>query len=224
MIINGYKIEPTANLFGAILFDANLSYADLRNANLSRANLSHARLSYANLTGANLTGANLTGANLYAANLTGANLTGADPSYADFSRANLSRANLLWSKLSYANLSGVNLSGAKGLPPASMSAFERTEEGWIVYRSVHNGFYSKPWGEESPGLVLTEVVSACRQDECGCGVNFATKEWIRKEWPEEIEVWECLVSFDDAADICIPYAFNGKARVGRLTILERVPL
>ena len=44
MIVNGYKIEP--------------------NANLSNANLSYAELSYADLVGANLSGANLSGANL----------------------------------------------------------------------------------------------------------------------------------------------------------------
>ena len=55
-IINGYSIEPGANLRGANLIGANLR-------------------------GANLTGADLTGANLMCANLTGANLTSAKFNY-----------------------------------------------------------------------------------------------------------------------------------------------
>ena len=55
--VNGYTIEPGANLSGA--------------------NLSGADLSSANLTGANLYSADLRGANLYSANLSSANLRGA---------------------------------------------------------------------------------------------------------------------------------------------------
>ena len=54
MIVNGYKIEPCANL----------SYADLSYADLYRANLSSA-----DLTGADLSDADLYRANLYRANL-----------------------------------------------------------------------------------------------------------------------------------------------------------
>ena len=46
--VNGYTIEPEADLRGAFLSGANLT----------RANLSHANLSHADLSGANLTGAN----------------------------------------------------------------------------------------------------------------------------------------------------------------------
>ena len=49
IIINGYKIEPNANLR-----DANLRDANLRSANLRSANLMGADLMGANLMGANL--------------------------------------------------------------------------------------------------------------------------------------------------------------------------
>ena len=45
MIVNGYKIESDANLYGADLRDANLSGANLRDADLSGADLSGADLS-----------------------------------------------------------------------------------------------------------------------------------------------------------------------------------
>jgi len=59
--VNGYKIEPHANLVGAELSGTDLSFADL---------------SFADLTDANLIAANLMGANLYRATLTGAMLDG----------------------------------------------------------------------------------------------------------------------------------------------------
>jgi hypothetical protein len=71
--VNGYKIEPGANLVGA-----NLSGAILVGANLTDADLFGAYLSGANLTNANLTNAHLVGAHLIAANLTRADLTRAD--------------------------------------------------------------------------------------------------------------------------------------------------
>ncbi len=74
MEVNGYTIEPGANLQGANLTGANLFGADLSIANLQGANLRGA-----NLTGANLQGANLEGATLFKAKLEGVNLTGANP-------------------------------------------------------------------------------------------------------------------------------------------------
>jgi uncharacterized protein YjbI with pentapeptide repeats len=77
MIVNGYNIEPWADLSGA-----DLSEAYLREANLGWANLQGA-----NLREANLQGANLQGAYLRAADLRGANLREADLSEADLSGA-----------------------------------------------------------------------------------------------------------------------------------------
>lgn len=77
MEINGYKIEPKADLRGA-----DLRGADLRGAILYGADLRGADLYKANLYGANLYGANLHKANLHKANLYGANLLGANlPDY-----------------------------------------------------------------------------------------------------------------------------------------------
>ena len=60
--VNGYTIEPGANLEGAKLFLANLT-----KANLLVADLTGVDLRGANLEGADLTGANLGGAFLYRA-------------------------------------------------------------------------------------------------------------------------------------------------------------
>jgi hypothetical protein len=73
-MINGYCIEPFADLHGANLRGADLHGANLRGANLRDANLYGADLRDANLHGADLRGADLRGADLRGADLQGANL------------------------------------------------------------------------------------------------------------------------------------------------------
>ena len=72
-MVNGYKIEPNANLIGA-----DFSQQDLSGANLQDANLQDANLQGANLEGANLKGARLVRANLMGARTKGANFSGAE--------------------------------------------------------------------------------------------------------------------------------------------------
>jgi len=78
--VNGYTIEPGADLSGA-----NLRGADLREANLVGANLTGADLRRADLSGANLSGANLTGARLSEISVEGAVFSGACLRGADLS-------------------------------------------------------------------------------------------------------------------------------------------
>ena len=70
--VNGYTIEPGADLSGVNLSGANLSGRNLSGADLSGADLSRARLTRADLARANRRGANLTRTNLRGANLKGA--------------------------------------------------------------------------------------------------------------------------------------------------------
>ena len=138
MIVNGYKIEPCANL----------SYADLSDADLYRANLYRA-----NLYGANLTGADLSYANLYDANLYGANLTGADLSYADLCRANLYRANL------YRAIGIVQLNMTQRMLYANM----RQDKDGEWYCHVYNGC----WRDYEGGTIdqLEQAVNAKYGDD-----------------------------------------------------------
>ena len=103
-IVNGYTVEPNANLSEANLEEANLSRANLEEANLIDADLSRANLSRANLVGATLIEADLSKANLSEANLSRAYLVGAN-----LSGANLSGANLIGANLSDANLIGATV-------------------------------------------------------------------------------------------------------------------
>ena len=69
MEVNGYKIEPGANLRGANLTGARLVKADLTKANLLEANLAYGVFTRADITEVNFTEANLKGAHLWGVNL-----------------------------------------------------------------------------------------------------------------------------------------------------------
>tara|TARA_R110000737_G_scaffold305106_1_gene312602 strand:+ start:1278 stop:4964 length:3687 start_codon:yes stop_codon:yes gene_type:complete len=103
-IVNGYTIEPGANLNNANLYGANLNNANLYGADLTDANLTNAVLTGADLSGANLTGAFLTNVDLSGTDLTEVNLT--DAYVID---ANLWNVDLAGADLTGTNLGGSNL-------------------------------------------------------------------------------------------------------------------
>ena len=115
MEVNGYKIEPGANLSAANLTDADLTDADLTDADLTDADLFGANLTRAKLTGANLFRANLNGTNLSGANLTRAKLTAGYRTRTNAPYPDMTRY-LLWIK-SRDLLSGANLVEAESQSP-----------------------------------------------------------------------------------------------------------
>ena len=127
------------------------------------------------------------------------------------------------------NILGVNLSQSKGLlnPLSFMyENFATNEDGFIVFKAFGETFYKMPaiW-EIKEGLFLNEEVNYNRTEECGCGVNFATRDWIEKNFSnsfKHITVWECLLHFRDLALLCVPYKTDGKARCGRLQLIKRI--
>ena len=183
-----------------------------------QANLRGANLSFANLSDANLRGANLSDANLSFANLSDANL-----SFANLSDANLSFANLSFANLSDANLSDANLSDADGLLSAIdylKEHFEITPEGFIAYKTF-GGQYRPPekWVIQ-PGSIITENVNFDRCRDCGCGINVAPLEWVKRNYPGEI--WKVLIRFEWLAGVCVPYHTDGKIRCERVELVEIV--
>ncbi len=158
------------------------------------ANLSYAKLSYADLTGANLTGAKLS-----YADLTGANLSGAKLSYAD-------------------------LTDATGLLTARdfLASFEADVYGVITYKAFGNTNYLPPdaWKIE-PGAIISETVNPDRGTICGCGVNVASLDWVKKSYPCSV-YWKCRISWRDLADVVVPFGTDGKFRCARLRLLEIV--
>lgn len=218
--LNGEEGGERANLSGADLRWANLSGANLRWADLSGAYLSSADLSRANLSSADLSGADLSGADLRWAYLSSADLSGANLSSADLSSADLSGADLSCADLSDANLSGANLSGAQGLLSACNyldAHFERVKDGYIAYKTFGAQYRApKKWKIEV-GSVIEEVVNPDRTCECGCGINVAPIEWVKRNYSGDI--WKVLIRWEWLAGVVVPYHTNGKIRCERVELL-----
>ena len=145
---------------------------------------------------------------------------------ADLSGANLSRADLSCANLRYANLSGADLSGAKGILDAAewmKENFVSTSEGVIVYKAFGDTIYAAPerW-EVAEGKYITEVCNPNRTDDCGCGVNFGTLEWIHSNIDNPTPIWKCLIEWIDLVSVVVPYNTDGKARCERLKLIERI--
>ena len=179
-------------------------------ANLSGADLRWANLSGANLRWADLSGADLSDANLSMAYLSSADLSGADLSCADLSDANLSGANLRWA----------NLSGAQGLLSACNyldAHFERVKDGYIAYKTFGAQYRApKKWKIEV-GSVIEEVVNPDRTCECGCGINVAPLEWVKRNYSGDI--WKVLIRWEWLAGVVVPYHTDGKIRCERVELL-----
>jgi uncharacterized protein YjbI with pentapeptide repeats len=226
-----------ANLSNVYLSESDLSEASLFKANLYGANLSRTDLAHSDLSNTNLYGANLNGANLNGARLSRADLTGVDLSNANLSGVDLSNADLSGVDLSGSNLSRVNLSGAKNLLNQKTwmnENFEKNNEGYIVYK-VFDLYYnpSKNWKIENDAIIEEEV-NYNRCNMCGSGINFSTIKWLKDDskfksitvntryYP--VKIHKCLILFEDMINVVVPYNTDGKARCGRLKVLEGLQL
>jgi hypothetical protein len=154
------------------------------------------------------------------------NLNYADLSCANLSNADLSNADLSNADLSYADLRGTDLDFANGIKNQKefLSQFEKTENGIIVYKAIGETLYNpSPKWNIRENKYIEENVNPCRTTLCGCGVSFATINWIKKEYEKKkYDIWECLIEWDDMSDIVVPYNTDGKARCSRLRLLEKL--
>ena len=172
---------------------------------------------------ADLRGANLRGANLSDADLRGADLSDADLRGADLSDANLSDADLRGANLSDADLRRANLSGSQGLLDAInyMEAnFERTDEGYIVYKSFNSNYTAPDRWKIEPGEVIEEVANPDRTCECGCGINVAPLEWVKND--NYKQPYKLLIRWEWLPGVVVPYNTDGKIRCSKAQILEAV--
>lgn len=123
-----------------------------------------------------------------------------------------------------AYLRGADLSGAKGILSQSRwmnTNFKSNKHGFIVYKDVMSTFFTKPYEWKfKEECYLTENCNFNRTDSCGCGVNFATIEWLKNN--SHNEIWECLIEWKDACGICVPYNTDGKARCERLKLVKKL--
>jgi hypothetical protein len=143
----------------------------------------------------------------------------------DFSGADLSGADLSGADLSGANLSGADLSSAKNLlNPVKWMAdnFEHDGLGFIVYKGIGNTEYVMPdyWTIE-PNSFIEEVPNPLPTIVCGCGVNFATLKWVKKNYGLST-IWRCRIHWMDCVGVVVPFNTDGKARCSRLELIEVV--
>ena len=149
---------------------------------------------------------------------------GADLCRADLSEADLSEADLRWADLSGANLGGADLSGATGLLSAVdflEAHFERVEAGYIAYKTFNVTYEAPAAWEIKKGAVISENVNFDRCTECGCGVNVAPLEWVKREYGYP-GIWKVLIRWEWLCGVCVPYMSDGKIRCERVELLEVV--
>ena len=216
-----------ADLYGADLCGADLRNTNLRNADLRGADLYGADLRIADLRDADLRGADLRNADLCNADLRGADLGGADLSGADLSGADLRVADLRDADLRGADMHDANLSNAQNIENQNsadyISAhFDKTEDGIIVYKTFNNHQQPNPNWIIEEGSVIEENVNYNRTNDCGCGVNVATLDWIKKHGGQGRDIWECLIKWEWLSDVVGPYHTDGKIRAGRVQLVRVV--
>ena len=183
--------------------DPDGSRADLSRADLRRADLSRADLRDADLRGADLRRADLSRADLRDADLRDADLRDADLSRADLRDADLSRAEGLLSTVNFLE-----------------SHFERTEDGYIAYKTFGSQYTPPESWKIEPGSVISENVLFDRCSDCGCGINVAPLDWVRHNYSGTI--WKVLIRWEWLCGVCAPYHSDGKIRCERVELIETV--
>ena len=209
-----------ADLRYADLSGANLKRADLRDADLRYAGLNGADLSYAELNGADLRYADLSYAELRDTNLSGANLSGADLSGANLKRADLNGANLNGADLRYADLSGAR--NVLAQIDFIKNNFETTKDGVIVYKTFNSAYKPPEKWVIQQGSVITENVTFDRTNNCGCGINVAPLEGVKKNNSGEKDIWKCLIRWEWLCGVCVPYNTDGKIRCEKVELIDVV--
>jgi hypothetical protein len=155
--------------------------------------------------------------------LRSADLSGADLRSADLSGANLRSADLSGANLRSADLRSADLSGAKNLLNTINyvnAHFEKTTDGYIVYKTFGSQCQPNKEWDIKQGSIIEEVCNSNRQDECGCGINVAPIEWVKKNYKGDI--WKLLIKFEWACGITVPYVTDGKIRCERAELIEIV--
>ena len=192
---------------GIELSDVDLSYCDIRNSTFI-----DCKFTNVTFKGAHLQNNNFKDCMFYNSLVKSSRLR-----YSDFTEAK-------FFKLS--NMIDVDLSGSTGLvsPIDFMEKnFEKTEEGYIAYKSF-NTYYNSPksWNLV-PGEVIQETPNCNRFEQCGCGINVAPLSWMITDAESgDKEVWKVLIKFEWLPGIVVPYIGDGKVRCEKVKLIEKI--
>ena len=130
---------------------------------------------------------------------------------------------LIDANLSNADLRGADLSGSQGLLDAInyMEAnFERTDEGYIVYKIFNENCSAPEAWKIEPGEIIEETVNCDRTIEYGCGINVAPLELVKKYGCNQ--PYKLLIRWEWLPGVVVPYNTDGKIRCSKAQILEAV--
>jgi hypothetical protein len=126
-----------------------------------------------------------------------------------------------------AKIATVDFSGAKWAKYISSSDylathFEKTEPGYIVYKTFNQSFAPPPTWKLEPNSILEEIVNPLITIECGAGINVAPLSWVKSANTNHQPIWKCLIEWEWLADVVVPLQTDGKIRCGKLRLLEIV--
>ena len=97
--------------------------------------------------------------------------------------------------------------------------FERTADGYRVYKSFGSEYPTPDRWLVAPGSVITEVVNPDRGTDCGCGINVATRNW---DHFQSDKIWECLIRYEWLMGVVVPFHTDGKIRTARLELVKEI--
>ena len=134
-----------------------------------------------------------------------------------------------YADLRYANLRYANLRYADGVLSAIdylADNFEKTDDGYIAYKVFGSSYQPPSSWEIKPGSVITENINGVRTNNCGCGINVAPLEWVKRNYDNEIEcgcpLYKVLIRWEWLPGVCVPYNTDGKIRCERVELLEEL--
>ena len=135
------------------------------------------------------------------------------------------RQDLCGADLRNADLCGADLRDVKNVKNQNsadyiMAHFDKTGDGIIVYKTFNNYQQSNPSWVIEEGSVIEENVNHNRTNNCGCGVNVATLNWVRGHGGQGRDIWECLIRWEWLSDVVVPYHTDGKIRAGRVQLVK----
>lgn len=210
-------------LYGADFHDSSFGNSNCRSVGFNRSDFTGVKAWHCDFINADFSGCDLTRAYFNQCDLRGANFGGASLIGTGFINCKLDDA-----KFDAATATRPVFNGSTGVfDPIEFMAnyFERTEEGYIVYK-IFDGMYKMPgdW-DIKPGSVIAENANLNPFDSCGCGVNVATLGRVRNFRIEngafDHPIWRCLIRWEWLPGVVVPFGSNGKIRCSRVQLLDK---
>jgi hypothetical protein len=94
-----------------------------------------------------------------------------------------------------------------------------TVDGYLAYKTFGSEYaINKDW-KIKVGEIINEVVNPNRQNDCGCGINVAPIEWVKKNYPNK-PIWQVLIRWEWLAGVIVPFGTDGKIRCERVELIK----